>query len=62
MKQAMIKLCPASIPLMPAYILMELVQKTASDPIYIWYNIPKFTNGPTIGLINLGMITLVTPL
>lgn len=33
MKQAITKLCPASIPLIPAYMLIEFVQNTASMPM-----------------------------
>ena len=36
--------CPASRPLIPARMLMELEQKTASRHMYVWYRMPSSRN------------------
>lgn len=62
MKQPMTKLWPTSIPLMPAYILIEFVQNTANDPMYILYIMPRSMLYPINALKNLGTIIEVSPL
>ena len=56
-----IKLCPTSNPLIPAYIFIELVQNTARRLIYSLNSIPKFNTCPKYGLRNLGSSIEVDP-